>query len=331
MIKSIITTKPTTQLLLNARNTISIENPGDISELLLEIKIPVAVVTGASPAIDGIEKFIKAISMYDENGKTLVNIQDIRVIRKFNDVVMPGRIMFDTLPVVAGTNYVLSANIILHAGRDYSNYEETSCLFPGQNLRRFNIDITLGANSDLGTGYTVGIPTLTPTPTRIVYENPPIERKKIFTANMIADSTSFTSTSANLSQIVELPVARFYMKSLIMVLDSSGARSDTVVERFCIRFPRDMGATSVDLNWTAARQYMSRIYPNLSAGDLVGLYLIDWTRHKHLKYEGTNNSRTIVQGFDTYKLEKGVVEIGLSTKAPGSVILFNHFSVAHAE
>lgn len=342
MIKSTITTKPTSPLVKNDRTTIAVKNPGDITEILLEIIVPVTVAAGAVPAVDGLEKYIRAISMYDENGKTLVNIQDIRLIRKFTDIVMPGRVRFDTLPTVAGP-YTLHANILLHAGRKYDDYEDMSCLFPGQNITAYNIDIALGVDTDLGTGYTVGAPTITPTPTRIVYDNPISERGKIlmdgnpasgsgrvFTANMIADRTTFTNTAANLSQIIEVPVARFYMKSLLMVLNAANQRSDNVVSRLCIRYPRDMAATSIDLNWTAAQQYMARTNPNIAASDLTGLYLIDWSRHKHLKDEA-DKSRVVAQGFNTYDLEKGVVEIGVSNNEQGSIYMFSHFSVATSE
>ncbi|PIZ53846.1 hypothetical protein COY26_00710 [Candidatus Woesearchaeota archaeon CG_4_10_14_0_2_um_filter_33_10] len=324
-------------LMLGARNTIRIDTPEDITKMNLRIVIPITVAAGAVPAIDGLQKLIQGLTIKDTNGATKTTITDMRALTGYNCLLSSGIVTYDTLPTVAGA-YTLVANLMVHPGRNIGADDDTSAILNGNDTRFYNVEIQMGVDSTLGTGYTIGTCVVTPTVHRLLYTLPQRDRTDLFSRSgkfgvpvgqLLTENAPITSAASNLSFTVELSPARHYLRTLVMILDAAGERSDAVVSRICIKYPRKSGSSSLEVDWLAGKEQMKETYPNLSQHDLVGMYLIDWTEAKEL-VDDNGMLRTDKFGLNTNGMDKGEVVIGMTTTATGAAMLLHHIAVVAA-
>lgn len=327
-------------LTINARTDIELTATSDVAEMLLQFKFAVTAGAAAAPAIDGLQKLIKSISVKDDQGRTLVSIIDSRTIVQYNCLQIPNAVKCDVLPTAPGV-YDLQVDMILHASRNGAEAFDIKSIFNGADVKLLMLEITLGTATDLGTGYTLGAISVEPTLASIQYSSQVVDRSRLFAdrthnkpsvANIVTEKRVFAGTTANLGEEIVVPVSRIYHKSMLMVLNAAGERSDSVVSRIAIGFPGSMNKKAWNVSWNAHKGILRRNYPNRSGSDLVGIAMIDWSEVTGLlNADGQDRTLDGGRGFDTGDMDKGDVVIQLTTEAPGTIITLQHFSVAPGE
>jgi len=208
--------------------------------------------------------------------------------------------------------------LIIHPGLNPYDPFDRSIIIPAAELSNLKHKVTWGAASVLGSGFTPS-GTLSLTINEIVLEKG--ERREdiwpeginvpMFEAREVA-----TVVASNLGKTDEVPVGNMLNSVLVMVLDSSGNRTDDYVTAMGIKFPKQV-RTPFESKWYELKARMRALY-NLPS-DLTGIALIplQWVSKRAI-------------GIDLSAAMTGDVKLGFTIATAAGTMHILYFNIGLA-
>lgn len=230
----------------SASSTKSIDIPetGYINEMNLLLELYVTPATSVSANEDALARIIDALKITAAGGKSYFTVDDGRQLLYHCFHQYQGQLLHDPLPSAGGSATTVRALFPLHFGLDPFDSFDPSVIIPAAELSNLKLEVTWGSASDLGTGYTI---TPSSSQMRVVVKELTLEkgetRDKIWPDGINVPlfesrSLSLSATASNLGKTDDVPVGSMLHSALIIVLNSSGNRSDTDVTEFGTKYPK---------------------------------------------------------------------------------------------
>jgi len=267
--------------------------------------------TGASANEDGLAKLVKGAALQINLGPKLCEVLDLQQLVLYNQHLKRGRLTNDQPSTSAGqhTGYVeFEFNLPLN---NIDPFDATVSV-PGQAPEISDIHVvgTWGTASDLGTGFTVDSARIEVvddigwicTEEGFRSNFPPEER---LMPNWYYGQQTFTGAVANFGQVLNLRPNVVIRNIFLIVKDSNGDRSDSIVSEFALKLYDNTYVTG-PFDWD---DYQSRMAQELDMSAITGCILIDCTKF--------NKEFCTEAGIQIEKT--GDIQLVYSTTAAGSV------------
>jgi len=303
-----------------ATTQIDIPESGYITEILALSKIYITAGTSCSAAEDALARLIDAMQITAAGGKNYYDITDGRQGFYREYIRRQGQAQMDDMPAAsaAGTKRML---LVIHPGLNPYDPFDRSIIIPAAELSNLKHKVTWGANSALGTGFTTtdASSTLSLTINEIVLEKGE-RREDIWPEGinvpMFEAREVTTVVASNLGKTDEVPVGNMLNSVLVMVLDSSGNRSDSYVTDLGIKFPKQV-RTPFESKWYELKARMRALY-NLPSG-LTGIALIplQWVSKRAI-------------GIDLSAAMTGDVKLGFTIATASGTLHILYFNIGLA-
>ena len=229
---------------LSASKSIDIPETGYITEMNLLLELYVTPGTSVSANEDALARIIDSLKITAAGGKNYFTVEDGRQLLYSGYHQYQGQLLHEALPAGGGSAATKRAMFPIHFGLDPFDPFDKSIVVPGAELSNLKLEATWGANSDLGTGFTV---TEASSQIRAIVRELTLEkgetRDAIWPGGInvpLYESRSITpsATASNLGKTDDVPVGGMLHSALIIVLDSSGDRSDTYVSEIGTKYPK---------------------------------------------------------------------------------------------
>ena len=205
----------------------------------------------------------------------------------------------------------------IHWGINPADRFDRSIVLPAVNLTNLVAKITWGSASDLGTGYTIDASN-----SKVylnIYEitlEPSETEEMLFPNGLVsprfeAVEKSIDAVYSNLGFEIETPVGDYLYETAIIVLNSSGNRSDSDVSEVAVNFPKAR-STPFEYDWQPLKAFTRSHY--LVTSDVTGATLLPW--------ELVSGRWS---GLDARYAAKGDIKLKFTTAASGGKILLLHY------
>jgi len=209
---------------------------GVITEIDLRVRLNVSGGSSVSPAADAPYSIIKALNVV-RGSDYLIQTDGYKLFVK-GYYEYSGAVKQDTLPAANATKDVVF-ELVIHPGYFPERKDDTSVVIDNRN-GDVRLQVLWGSESDLGSGYTINGGEIYVTawllgaaPSRIREPSWEIATKTI------------DRTYSDLGLEVDLPKGKYTPKAIIVVRDSGGARSDSVVSELGLKDKRYGGVRIV--------------------------------------------------------------------------------------
>ena len=228
----------------SAAKSIDIPETGYVTEINLLPEIYVTPATSVSANQDALARLIDALKITAAGGKNYFTVDDGRQLLYHAFHQYQGQLLHDALPSAGGSAATVRALLPIHFGLDPFDPFDKSVIVPAAELSNFKLEVTWGSDSDLGTGFTI---TAGSSQMRAIIRELTLEkgesRDTIWPSGInvpLYESRSITpaATASNLGKTDDVPVGSMLHSALIIVLDSSGDRSDTYVSEIGTKYPK---------------------------------------------------------------------------------------------
>lgn len=296
---------------------IDLPKSGYITQLDLMLKVVADTGATVSANEQGLARLIDGITVSASGGQRFLDLTDGRQLYWLNYLKQEGEILEDTLSTTASqTAETMYLELLLHWGYDWGNEYDPTVPIPTPRLDNPRLDVTWGAASDLGTGYTVSSSTeIAVTVHELALEPGETEAEK-FPDGMIsprieARTKTIDEIASNLGFERNVPVGDVLYETLIMILDSDGDRSDDEITRMGIKFPKQR-RTPWEQTWQAIKAATRRKYRVPST--LSGVSILPWEEI----------TRRAV-GIDLKMAQEGDVVMGFTTGVEDGALHLVHF------
>jgi len=239
---------------VNVTKTFTANNPIDIELIsgqnitLVRGKLNAVYDTGTSvtPNEDGLAKLVKGLKLQVNKGSSYMETISLQQLVLYNQHLVRGRLTNDQPSGTASqTGVTGSVEFFFSPSLDPSNPTNPKYAIPGQYPSISSIDVvgTWGTDSDLGTGYTVS----GSTSLQIVEQDGWVCDSAVFSqrfplSNGVAalpnwqyGSHPITSAVGNLGEQLVLPQGALIRNIFLVIKDSSGNRSNSVVSEMAIK------------------------------------------------------------------------------------------------
>ena len=303
-----------------ATTQIDIPESGYITEILALSEIYITGGTSVSAAEDALARLIDAMQITAAGGKNYYDITDGRQGFYREYIRRQGQAQKDDMPAAnaAGTKRML---LVIHPGLNPYDPFDRSIIIPAAELSNLKHKVTWGAASTLGSGFTItaSSSTLSLTINEIVLEKGE-RREDIWPEGinvpMFEAREVTTAVASNLGKTDEVPVGNMLNSVLVMVLDSSGDRSDSYVTDMGIKFPKQV-RTPFESKWYELKARMRALY-NLPS-DLTGIALIplQWVSKRAI-------------GIDLSAAMTGDVKLGFTIATASGTLHILYFNIGLA-
>ena len=228
----------------SASKSIDIPETGYVSEIDLLSELYVTPATSVSANEDALARIIDSLKLTAAGGKNYFTVDDGRQLLYHAYHQYQGQLLHDALPSGGGSAGTIRALFPIHFGLDPFDSFDKSVIVPAAELSNFKLEVTWGADSDLGTGFTI---TAASSRIRAIVKELTLEkgetRDKIWPSGInvpLFESRSITptATASNLGKTDDVPVGSMLHSALIISLDSSGNRTDSYVSEFGTKYPK---------------------------------------------------------------------------------------------
>jgi len=304
----------------SANNPVSVALPksGYITQIDMMLRVQVDTAGTVSAAEDGLARLIKGVTVSAAGSQVFMDLTDGRQLYWLDYLKLEGQLSADSLTTTPSQSDVDHyVNFILHWGFDWLNPYDKTVPIPTPELDNPTIRILWGSDSDLGTGYTIDpnntyieltIHELALEPGETAAEKWP---NGLIIPRIEARTKPIDEVASNLGFEHSVPTGDVLYETLIMVLDSSGDRSDSEVTNVGVKFPkqrrRPWTRTWKQLKMNTRSKY--RI-----PTDVTGVTLFSWE-------EVTRRA----VGIDMRMAQVGDVQLAFDTAQTGGSIHFVHF------
>jgi len=267
----------------NTTTSLDIPETGYTSHISCLVPASITAATNADPAEDALARLISAMSISAAGGKNYYDITDGRQSFYNEYLRLEGKSEMSDLPS-AGTTGTVYLEIIIHPGLNPFDAYDRSVIIPGAELSNLKHKVTWGSASDLGTGYTINSASMKLTISEWQLD-PGESRSALFPEGINvplyeARTLNLTGDHSNLGKTDDVPVGSVLHSVLIMVLDSSGDRSDDEVDEVGLVFPKKQKATPYRKDWMPIKYHTKSHYSLADALDgLTGLPL-EWVTRR---------------------------------------------------
>lgn len=227
-----------------ANTTVKVDIPetGYIAEIILLMELAITPDSVVSAAQDALARIIDSIKITAAGGKNYFSVEDGRQALYLAYHQYQGQLLHDALPSAGAGATTVRMVIPIHFGLDPFDPFDKSIVIPAAELSNLKLEVTWGAASDLGTGFTVGTSRI-----RILVRELTLEkgetRDKIWPGGINVPlyesrSIDIVSTASNLGLTDEIPVGSMLHSVLGIVVDSSNDRSDVNVTEIGTKYPK---------------------------------------------------------------------------------------------
>lgn len=310
----------TTSLDFTASTAVRLDLPesGYITQLELLVTLTYDTGSAVSAKEDAISRLLSAVRMQSSGGKKFLDINDGRQLKYWDYFHTEGQIMEDTLSsTTSQTGEVSYANYIVHLGYDWTDEFDPTIPVPAVTLNNFELEVTWGSSSTLGTGYTV---TAASTNIQVTIHELTLEAGEteadfwpdgIIDPRVEARNISISEVATNLGLESNVPTGDMIYETLMIQYDSSDDRSDTNVTDVGIKFPKER-RTPIDLKWRAIKGRTRSKFRLTS--DVTGATMFSWE---------WLTGRAV--GLDLRAAQVGDVRFGFTTSVASGSIDLVHF------
>lgn len=318
MIQNTYTIDDTHTYTSGSTTQIDIPESGYITEILALSAISITGGTAVSAAEDALARLIDAMQITAAGGKNYYDITDGRQGFYREYIRRQGQAQIDSMPAV-GATATKRMLMVIHPGLNPYDPFDRSIIIPAAELSNLKHKVTWGAASTLGTGFTINSGTLSLTVNEIVLEKGE-RREDIWPEGinvpMFEAREVTTVVASNLGKTDEVPVGNMLNSVLVMVLDSSGDRSDSYVTDMGIKFPKQV-RTPFESKWYELKARMRALY-NLPS-DLTGIALIplQWVSKRAI-------------GLDLSAAMTGDVKLGFTIATASGTLHILYFNIGLA-
>lgn len=318
MIQNTYTIDDTHTYASGSTTQIDIPESGYITEILALSAISITGGTSVSAAEDALARLIDAMQITAAGGKNYYDITDGRQGFYREYIRRQGQAQIDSMPA-AGATATKRMLMVIHPGLNPYDPFDRSIIIPAAELSNLKHKVTWGAASTLGTGFTINSGTLSLTVNEIVLEKGE-RREDIWPEGinvpMFEAREVTTVVASNLGKTDEVPVGNMLNSVLVMVLDSSGDRSDSYVTDMGIKFPKQV-RTPFESKWYELKARMRALY-NLPS-DLTGIALIplQWVSKRAI-------------GLDLSAAMTGDVKLGFTIATASGTLHILYFNIGLA-
>ena len=297
---------------------IDIPESGYITEILALSAIGITSGSSVSAAEDALARLIDAMQITAAGGKNYYDITDGRQGFYREYIRRQGQAQIDSMPA-ANATATKRMLLVIHPGLNPYDPFDRSIIIPATELSNLKHKVTWGAAATLGTGFTINSGTLSLTINEIVLEKGE-RREDIWPEGinvpMFEAREVTTVVASNLGKTDEVPVGNMLNSVLVMVLDSSGDRSDSYVTDLGIKFPKQV-RTPFESKWYELKARMRALY-NLPS-DLTGMALIplQWVSKRAI-------------GIDLSAAMTGDVKLGFTIATASGTLHILYFNIGLA-
>ena len=318
MIQNTYTIDDTHTYSSGATTQIDIPESGYITEILALSAIGITGGTSVSAAEDALARLIDAMQITAAGGKNYYDITDGRQGFYREYIRRQGQAQIDSMPA-ANATATKRMLLVIHPGLNPYDPFDRSIIIPATELSNLKHKVTWGAAATLGTGFTINSGTLSLTINEIVLEKGE-RREDIWPEGinvpMFEAREVTTVVASNLGKTDEVPVGNMLNSVLVMILDSSGDRSDSYVTAMGIKFPKQV-RTPFESKWYELKARMRALY-NLPS-DLTGIALIplQWVSKRAI-------------GIDLSAAMTGDVKLGFTIATADGTLHILYFNIGLA-
>lgn len=264
----------------NTKKGIDLPKSGYITQLDLLLTLEVDTGLTVSANQDPISRLIKGITVSASGGQKFLDLTDGRQLYWLDYLKLEGQLHGDTLTTTASQSDVShEQELIIHWGFDWLNEFDPTVPIPTPRLDNPRIDVTWGAASDLGTGYTIDTSNtkIDVTVHELALDPGETEAERwpdgMISPRIEARTKTIDEIASNLGFERDVPVGDILYETLVMVLNSSGNRSDSEITRVGVKFPKQR-RTPYERTWASMMAQTRRKYRIPSS--LVGVTLLPW-------------------------------------------------------
>jgi len=254
-----------------------------ITEIDLKVKLNVTAGTSVTANADAPYTVLKNINVV-KGGKYPIQATGFLLYAK-NYYEYRGKIKTDTLPSAGNTKDVVF-ELVIHPGYFPERKDDTSVVIDARD--GMQIQVLWGSDSDLGSGYTINSGEIEVT----VWKLRSVPRTIKEPAWEIP-TKNIDQTYTDLGLEVELPEGKRIPKAVIVVRDSDGNRSDSVVTELGLVDKRGARTEIHRVSYLAQQYDDMRRY---SVDPLTGVIIFDALEIGYINIIGTKD---IVLGFTT--------------------------------
>ena len=228
----------------SSSKSIDIPETGYITELNLLLELNVTPSSIVSANEDALARIIDALKITAAGGKNYFTVEDGRQLLYHAYHQYQGQLLHDALPAAGGSATNVRALFPLHFGLDPFDPFDKSIIIPAAELSNLKLETTWGSDSDLGSGYTIAAAS---SQLRAIVKELTLEkgetRDTIWKDGVnvpLLESRSIipSATAANLGKTDDVPVGSMLHSVLVIVLDSSGNRTDSYVTEVGTKYPK---------------------------------------------------------------------------------------------
>lgn len=325
------------------RQSMQMIKAGDITRLGLRLVAKVTGGTAVTPKEDGLLRLIKGLTLGEPGKEAYLDINSGVQLHMLNKVQFMDSSTVDALPAATITKTCV-ADLLYQPGlRSISDPYDPSVVMPAEEASQLELKVIWGDAADLGTGYTIEAANTYLEVTRYDLKFDKKEDRYVYYASMgkglsqaekadmlnsyvaatkkpivpvttpsqVIDTIDILSAQTNLGLSVKLPLGFVINNTGIMVLDSSGNRSDSEITEIGIKYPRK-GSTPSKLSWSAAVAECQQSYNLLTR--VTGVAWIRWAD----VFEATR------VGLDLTTANESEVQLAFSTARSGGKIVLIH-------
>lgn len=243
LFKNTYTLDETIDFAANSSRGIDLPESGYITELNITTTLNITAGTSVSAAEDAFSRVIKGAKITSGGAKNYFSISDGRQWYYWNYLNYQGRIYIDSLPS-AGSTANATGTFVIHWGLDPYVESDRTIVLPCVELQNTRLELTWGSGSDLGTGYTINAASSSAQVevTELVLGAGTLRTsiwETLIFPRFEAIVSPVTSTYSNLARMHNVPVGDALLQTVVLMLDSSGNRTNTYFTEVGVRFPKE--------------------------------------------------------------------------------------------
>ncbi len=301
----------------NSSAQLELPKAGYITDILMKLKLNVTGAAMVVEAEDAIFRLIKSAVIKASGTHNYLDVVDGRQIKFMNAFQYTESLLENSLPAASTTADVV-AMIPIHLGLDPTNLFDKSIIIPAHDMSNPIIQINWGAESDLGTGYTINSGEIELTIHQILIDEKSETRESVFPRivemRMNPEILNVISTYTNLGLTKDCPTRHNLYETLLIVLDSSGNRVNTDISEFGIKIAKQ-NKTPFNIPFDHLLSDNQRYYD--LANRQTGVAMFRWANISGDKY-----------GYDAKLDQTGDIQMGFSVDVSGGKILILHKRLA---
>lgn len=244
--------------------------------LHLNVTGDTAVTPKCTETQDELARIIDSSNIKASRARSYFDISDGRQWKWWNHFNYEGELQMDTLPSAGDTEDIYGL-FRYHVGFDPTNPFDPTVPIPGCKLSNLQHNMTWGAATDFGTGYTINSGDMKLTISEITLDEGELESdlwpEGLVDPRVEARVLDIDATYSNLSMEDDVPVGDTLYQTVVMVVDSSDCRTDTNVSAVGVKFPKKR-ETPWDINWQPLKAKTRSLYR--VPASVVGATMIPW-------------------------------------------------------